>query len=86
MQDGNAYDLALAGLVEYNNGSATGFIAGLDQTTCLATIFYQLGSITTVLAVRVQRDTISSNSYYYLVGLDATNAEHIFKFDAVDKY
>ena len=57
VQDGNAYDVALAGLVEYNSATTTGFIAGLDQTTCLATIFYKLGSIERVKAVRVQRDT-----------------------------
>ena len=44
--DGNDTDIVIAGLVEYDtSGSDVGFIAALDQSTCLASLFYRLQDI-----------------------------------------
>ena len=83
--DGTDTDIVIAGLVEYDtSGSDVGFIAALDSSTCLASLFYRLQDIVWVDAVRASR--VSTKSYFYLVGYDSSDSEHMFKFDTDGKY
>ena len=71
-------ELLIAGTVEHETTTVAYFTL-IEYLNCISKFYKRIENITRVEAVL--RDRISTNSFYYMVGYDSSDAEFIFRFD-----
>lgn len=75
-------ELVIGGTVvhTYATVDTVAYLTLIDYPNCISKFYKRISNIDRVTAVL--RDRITTNSYYYMVGYDASYSEYIFRFDS----